>query len=358
MAAIVFLSAGAAVLRAEEAADAETVELRLCSTPQQVVSVITPRRMVQYQEHTFKGAGGSITIEGKNCEVGVQQAGRKNFVIGLDADGDGKIDRKEVSPIRNGQAVVKLQIKDGERIRPCCVLLDNISIYVQRGTITQVAFDAIPCWAMLGTYGRNRFMLIDSNLDGQYTQDGADAIVIGRSRIAVPLMNYHAFGNTICQINVESDGTSVTITPQKDTPTAKVEHGMGRLAQAIILTNTEGHSYNIADASLQGIPPGTYQFHSGLLSQGRNFGYIKPGRTGSFEIKADNINLVKLGNPFSLQYQSQLAGDKVTIEPLFEVDGALGERYDFRPGFPKDPKPTVAYLNGSQIARTDKFEYG
>lgn len=68
---------------------------------------------------------------------------------------------------------------------------------------------------------------------------------------------------------------------------------------------------------------------------------------------------MNLGHPFTLKYKTVVSGDQVKITPYeLAVEGALGESYSFRPGFPKEPKPSVTYLRGSQAVRTDQFGYG
>jgi hypothetical protein len=254
---VLLLAASGAELRAEDTAEPETAELKLYTQPARVGRVMTPRRILQYQEHKFQSDSGSITVQGKSRNVRIQTTGRNRFTIGFDGDADGEIGKREMVPVRNGQAVVKVSITDGDVTRSCCILLDKIDVRGKRGGgIGSLAFDAVPCWAMMGRYGRDALMLIDSNLDGQYTQDGADAIVIGRAKCAVPLMTYHAIDGKICRVTVKEDGSAIEIAPQADTPTAKVDHTFGRLAQGLIFTNTEGHSYNLVDAERMGIPPG------------------------------------------------------------------------------------------------------
>lgn len=348
------LTMGALPARAQDDAPTETEITLKLETGAAVGKIITPRRgLYGGVNMSVRGDNGSVDIAGKSFTVVAVRNG-KNFGLGLDENGDGEIARNEVNALgRSSATAFKLKLGDDGKTYPLAV----VDIHVGAGANGVAAFSGslLPGWAMKGQLGRETVCLIDANLDGQYTQDGQDAIAIGRSNFALPLHRVHKIGETFYELDVAGDGTKISLKPQSDLSLGKVATNFpDSMLKCLVLINDDGHSYDVSEARRDGIPAGAYRVVYGVLARGNNYAFMLPPNA-TFDIQADGTNTLRLGPDFNIIFNARRKGESIDIGTGMSVMGAGGEMYRIsgEPG-----RPAAAFYAGKTKVAGGAFSKG
>ncbi len=333
----------------------ETIEeeLRL-ETGSIVGKIITPLRAVEGgKRFGSREASNHIRIGGKSFKIAAIAKGR-SVGLGIDEDGDGDISRKEFNGVHYGGATsFDLKLDDSDETYPVAAI--DVYVITQRNKVTGFSGKLIPGWAMRGRVGRETIRLVDANLDGIYTQDGRDAIVIGNSQFALPLRDYHRIGDTLYKLDVPTDAKTLKLTPQDTPALGKVETQYpDAMLKSLVLSNEAGHSYDIIELGEKGIPAGSYKVDYGALVSGRNYAFMLPSET-NYEIQADGTNQLRLGPDFMLVFNARSQDDKIHISTQTEVMGAGGEKYRFNDDA---GRPKAYFYAGKKRVGGGAFEKG
>jgi hypothetical protein len=240
----------------------------------------------------------------------------------------------------------------------------DLSILTRSGntgasTISTVSGGYFICSFQQGTYDGTMLRLFDDNLDGTFTQDGKDAIMIGKSPVAIPLMKVHQIGNQFCQLEVASDGSQITVTPVSGLQLGVVETCFKRGLKCLAMTDDQGNSIDLATSGRSGIPAGRYKLNYGVLADGPMVTIIKPTEACPvYDIQAGKVNVLRLGKPLWVSFAaSTSAAGTVTVSPRVKVYGAAGEEYssDLSGG---TGRPHVLMLDGKKVLQDVAMSYG
>ena len=346
-------------------APAESISLTFQPLKSPVVTPKAARSAVGLQsmryEFNCSPTSGSIQVAGTELAVRVQKSG-SSYGVGVDSDGDGSVSSGEyrrVSVSRDRAKPIAYKVKAGGK--EAAVILADLNC----GTRSKSAYafgNALPGGCMKGAYGGVMIRLIDDNLDGEFTQDGKDAVAMGLSAPAVPLLTHHLVGRKHCRLKVSGDGDRLEITPLEDVRVGQVRLPMrSSIAKCVILASPEA-AYDVAAAGAAGIPAGEYKLAYGIVGDARSPLMMVPGKDAlTYTIEAGKINTPRMGKPFRLDFKPSSAGDTVRISPQgLRVVGAGGEVYSpiqfDRGGNASTPKLRV--LSGSRVLAQDSMKYG
>lgn len=318
-----------------------------------VADIITPAD-VQPTRNRWEGRSGraTVTIEGRDMLVQVQ-----NNTIGLDIDGDGSIGAREWTGLSNqGEAAFKIPVDTGDSSRRehIGVVMHDVIVHANRALVGRIA----PASCMEGRYLGQYIRLFDDNLDGQFTLDGNDAIAIGSTAAAVPLLATHRIGNSFCRVQVAADGSSATFTPLTDVVVAQVKVPVrSNLLAAMVLSDGQ-QAYDLTTTNQ--IPPGRYQLVYGLLKSGRTNTPMMPSASAlTYDIQAGMINTIQIGPPLWISFRAVVSGNTFKIGPPLTVYGTGGEQYEvsFDSGGNASLPIIRASVDGTVMA-SQSMEYG
>ena len=299
--------------------------------------IVTPKYVVDGGKcFKFSGTTGSIEVAGQTREVKIA-ANRRGIYLSMDGDGDGKIVKREIAAVGKG-GYAKLTMKyelDGEKVKYPLIFTDIKVHKNKKGEIVNFAFGLIPGWIYAGKVGKLKVVLIDSNLDGEFTQDGQDAICLHKF-FATPLLKTHAHKKRFYDFEVSSDGKTVKAA-EKDVEVADIaEVGLQyrhKLCRSIIISDGQ-QAYDIMTTKY--IPAGNYNVVCGIFGAKSGIksrsAYMKPARANpTYEVKAGKLNLLKTGAPIFLSFHL-FKGNKnvVRVSPRgMNIFGPVGETFSF-----------------------------
>ncbi|MCY2932489.1 MAG: hypothetical protein NTV86_23940 [Planctomycetota bacterium] len=298
-----------------------------------------------YRMMAFGSATGKVNLGFGEVLVTVSPAG-KGHVLEIDVDGDGKISRSEQVPIVNGTGVLTF-IRPGDDTQTTYrVRFTQVGVGVDRGTIRSVSARCQADYAWRTTVGKTVVRLIDANLDGKITQDGSDAVAIGASTIAMPLLKRHCIDGKEYDLEVSADGKTLSAVAHNDREHGKVSLSFRAGALKSLILQSATGAYDVAANPM--IPPGDYRLTLGMLVQGGETAYIVPPSTPvTYTVKADFVNVLRLGPPLTVGIAGSY--DKkgnISIRPPGGIVGAGGEYYRIQ--YPVAGRPMVAILAGGR----------
>lgn len=352
-AAVVWLGVGAAVGSAPQA---EGVKISLVpEAGGSVPKTFTPLKAVSGgKPFQFKGMRGELSIGGKPVPIEMRYAADA-FHIGLDCSGNGTVEPKEFVKLDQSLSAT-YQVKADDKafvVRLVNVRYGKLTTGegLTSGTVT------IQC-AMKGSFNGEQILLFDDDMDGTFTQDGKDAIAIGKSPTAVPLEKFHQVGSGHYQLAVADDGKSITFTKLKDLKLGVVETPFKTGLKCLALTSTEGYSYNVADSGRTGIPAGEYKLSYGVVATGSQMAVIRPTKDcPTYPIEADKINRLRIGPHLVVDFTAEYSNRTVTVAPNVVVHGSGGETYYFDYGGGIG-RPHVILAEGNRRLSDTPMSYG
>lgn len=319
--------------------------------------VITPGYVLGELPRVEGGAASSyVTIAGEKVALKFGQRGRISFV-GADADGDGKIAGREISPISGGTARLDVRVNS----KPLTITIVDAYLRSREGKLISVRGRVQPACGRSGSLDGVQVSLIDQNLDGKITQDGSDAIRIGTSLVAQPLGKVHAIGGGHYRLAVGSDGNSIQADPVSDQQLALVKFGFNtRSLKGMVLRSDEGQVYDLVRSARTGLLPGKYSLDFGLLVSGKHVVPIRPRKDSlTYELKGGKLNTIRLGGPVRMRFGASHSGGKVTVGgPIYPV-GDGGEEYVVSLGAGEGvPAPEIGFYEGKRRLAGGRMGYG
>ena len=298
--------------------------------------IVTPTHVISGgKKYSFVGKEGNIEVAGQTREVKIA-VNRRGMYISMDGDGNGKLIKSEIAAIgKGGYAKLTLKYeKDGKKVK-YPLIFTNIKLRKERnGAIKGFEFGVIPGWVYSGKVGKLKVTLVDSNLDGEFTQDGEDSICLYKF-FATPLLKTHGYKGRFYDFEVSSDGKTVKATEKdiKESEIAQVglqvKH---KLCRSIIISDGN-QAYDIMVNKY--IPAGKYKVVCGIFgaksgSQNRSAYMAAAKSNPTYTIEAGKLNLLKAGAPVILTFQMWKRGATVNINPSgMNIMGPVGEKFRF-----------------------------
>lgn len=326
-----------------------------------VTRLMTPSKVLRGGKSlSVQGAAGEVSIAGSPVKVAGQWDGRTTMYIGLDADGNGTVDRAEFRPVgKDKTAVFSLKLGAGEAKTDFAVLLTEIVLNLKANAVIGMFAEIHVNCAHKGTVDGQTVRLIDDNMDGKITQDGLDAIAVGNVA-AMPLRRQHAIGDGHYQVSVDAEGKELTATRLSDVATGTVETSYKGSALGCLMLDDAagGKSYDVVASGASGIPAGKYQLRYGAVVRGGEVLVMERTNTmPEFEITAGKVNELRIGAPLRVNFSARLLDDKITVMPNLQIMGAGDERYNLT--FAGElGRPHVLMQNGSVTLQDAAMDYG
>ncbi|MCP4375523.1 MAG: hypothetical protein GY794_05025 [bacterium] len=301
-----------------------------------------------------------IKVAGVTVKTSVRVSG-KNLYLGFDSNGDGTIAKNEWKMIPRSKTML-LRGKTGDKsytIR----LMDMVTNYNKK-TVT--------CWgqalirsSMKGTLANTTVRLLDDNMDGKFTQTAAqagDAILIGRSTVAIPLRSIHRIGRNFYRLKVASDGSSIDYERMDDTTVGEVRAIFpANTLKSLVLVGKDS-AFDVKIDGKAGIPAGTYSLLYGIVSRSAATLTFRPGReTPKYEITGDMINTLRIGKPIRVNFNASYSKGKIELSAGgVSIVGSGSEIYGPL-NFNRDGNlrlPQVTILNGRRPVSSSNMKYG
>ena len=232
----------------------------------------------------------------------------------IDSDGDGTFDVTAEGP----EATITLTGTEGRR-------------YAVR-LIDQQGWRYAPGGVLTGKILGERIQLIDQNLDGDYTDVGEDAIIVGRGKIASFLSQVISIDGALVELTVSSDGTHVDYRPYEG-PTGTLKLGpcetKAKVLSAVVRSTDGRFCFDMA-ADQEGlvVPAGTYQLLRGAIGLGENRVDMVTGRSKSFAVTSGGTKELSWGGPVAAEFAYQRSGGELNLSPdQVWYYGKAGETY-------------------------------
>ena len=312
--------------------------------------VWTPRR-VHGPVFSFT-AEDNILIAGRQVAVAASVKG-SSALFGVDADGDGRVDAREMQAVRDPMAFT---VNVGGAT--CSITFEGVIVRpVEKTATARGSYYVRSCHQ--ASIGGATVRLIDDNLDGKITQDGADAVLIGDGIVAQPLRKVHQLGEGLYALAIAEDGSTVKFSAPPDAERCKVMAPLATnpaLAGLAIEDAQKGYAFDLATAGA-GVPAGNYRLAYGVLSGGPDVLLVVGGPRFEPMAVAAGENALGLGAGLRLEFRADVANGQLLVQPDVAVVGAAGERYRPVKGIGLG-KPKVEMLNGSQVLDTGTMAFG
>ena len=257
----------------------------------------------------------------------------------IDSDGDGSLDVTVDGP----EGMVTLHGSEGRR-------------YAVR-LLDRQGWRFAPGGALRGKILGERIQLIDQNLDGDYTDVGEDAIIVGRGKIASFLSQVISVNGTLVELSVSNDGSSIDYRPYTG-PTGTLKLGpcetKAKVLSAVVRSVDGRYCFDLAK-SQEGptVPAGNYTLLSGAIGLGDNRVDMVTGRSKSFEVGTGGTREVAWGGPVKAEFAYRHASGQVDLSPdAVWYYGASGEQYTGWNPLGKSPEFTIRNKKtGREIAQ-------
>lgn len=248
--------------------------------------------------------------------------------LSFDRNGDGELDATVASTDEDHPTrLITFQLESGA----------EYAVRVKR----EGPWAAAPGGAMVGRFGSERFAIFDQNGNGRFDDFGADALVIGRGKVASFLSKVVPIDGELFELQVSPDGASASLSPYAG-PIGTLDLGTDFETKAklrsVVLTDSTGDlsfelSKAVAGREPFKLPVGTYRIHSGELVLGKSHAQLAAGRSKAIQVlKGANAKLI-WGGPVRAEFNYRREGGKLQIGPAgIRYIGRAGELYsDFMP---------------------------
>ena len=359
IALIVVAMVGSSAATAQEPAGKQ-VQLTYQSNAE-ALAAFTPAKALTGGKHfSISGDTGALNVAGSPVKLGVRwHQGLQVFFAGLDVNGNGDLDGGEWCQMTLSGMATFQQVKVGDKKH--IVRIANMRVSLKQtpgGGIAYISGGYVVCGFYHGVYEGAPIRIFDDNLDGAITQDGKDAIMVGRGGAAIPLMKFHQVGNQHCSLEVAKDGSTVTVTPVSSPALGIVETSFRRGLKVLAMVDSQGNSYDLVASGRTGIPAGSYKLSYGVLSDGSAFTVIKPTeKCPVYEIQAGKINTLRIGAPLWLSFNASYSKGNVSVSPVVNIYGAGNEEYTFDFSGGKG-RPHVLMMEGKTVIDNIPMGYG
>ena len=310
--------AGPAVASPAESGEAETKTAVLRHRAPRASDVVLPAER-------FAPVGASIDVAGRRFPVRLD-----GLALEVDVDADGTFD------VRAAGASARV------------VLAGATGAYAVRLRNDGTGWTWAAGGEMTGEVAGTRVRIIDQDGDGTYDDYGADAIVVGRGRVATFLSRTINVDGKLWAIDVAADGASVRWRPY-DGPAGslKLDYQTRGKVLGLVVKSTDGaHSFDLARAG-EGllVPAGTYELARGQIGLGETRVEVRAGRAGAVLVKDGATTELVWGGPVKAEFGYVRTGGEVALSPAdIRYFGSAGEEYVS--WFPDGKSPRIVITHG------------
>jgi len=186
---------------------------------------------------------------------------------------------------------------------------------------------------MAGEIAGTPVLFLDQNLDGDYADFGADAMVIGKDHAASFLSRVISVNGSLYSIELSADGSNLSYAPYTG-PSGTLDlltsfQSKAKLDAAIVVSADASYSFSLARAR-DGlvVPAGEYRLYSGRLALGESSAVIGAGSSKAILVSAGQRAEPVWGGPVRAEFAVQRSGESVAFAPWdIWFYGSLGEEY-------------------------------
>jgi hypothetical protein len=347
--------------------DPGKVEIKKIRRPRRKV-VTTQAPLPKYLTRAW--AGRSFWMQSKSSIVQIQMGEKKvqaaglyaktGLRLGIDSDGDGIVGLSEYRNVSKDGSVL-LQMKSGGREMNIQCTKVQMQYDSKKDIITLMRCKATALHGWVGQIDSVDFRIIDDNVDGLYGNDGNDAILIGDSKLAVPLRHYHKIGKHFYALRIRPDGSNVEFQKLKFSDMGLVKSALPTKSLIGLVLENGGGAFNIKDCAKSGIPAGTYYLAFGVVGDPKApMPFFRAMGMTKYDIQADKTNTLRIGAPLQLIFATKyFKEDKekktpnaVAIGRPEFIMGASGEWYgplSFPHAKHEKGRPAIMIVRGKKI---------
>lgn len=270
---------------------------------------------------SWKKVGNSIDLPHEGGRGFLAAKHPTALKLELDCDGDGDGDKT----IRgaDGFAILELDL-DGEKVP-----------YALRLRAAGADYEFAASTVLVGRIGGSDITLIDQDNDGDFTEFGVDAIVVGKRRAASYLSHVVSLDDGLYELQL--DGRELVAKAfQGETGAVNLATGFKARAklECLVISDENGNSYEVShERSGLRVPVGKYKITGGQVSKGQETVSIRAGKMGAIEVTADGEAELEWGGPLVAEVSFTRQADQVKIGPEnLHFFGKAGEEYyNFHP---------------------------
>ena len=321
---------------AAEAAARPVREVKFTYDTGKDVTCLTRSAAVGVHRIESKTSLVNLTLGGKTVSA-AGWTGKAGSRLGVDTDGDGLVNTGEYRNVAKDGSVILTAKSGGKELAIRCMGVE-IEYDQKKNEVTLMKWRMRGLHGWVGKIDSLKIRIIDDNFDGKYGHDGLDAILIGNSKIALPLRHYHRLGEKFYKFEITADGSSLKFQQIKSPHLGMVRSPLpARNVVGLVLENGGG-AFDIQACGKTGIPSGTYHLAYGAMGDPKApLPFFRVQDTVQYEIETDKINMLRIGPPLQLvfyaEFKEELDDKKKTVRKIGirhpdQVMGAGGEMYE------------------------------
>lgn len=203
-----------------------------------------------------------------------------------------------------------------------------------------------------------------SALQPEYTW--TDAMIVGRSKVAVPFSEFLYANDAFYRVKLQEDYTVRTRKLAVDTGKVKLKfHGRVKPQLVVIeeLKEFRGAFFAIGERDWTIVPVGEYRVGYGVIRKGKGNNELScailPGKSVAFRVEKDEEVVVELGAPFRFDFEKEVLpnGDVKIVGKSVVVYGRSGELYHrFWDEPPIPDKVSMRVKGGGRAGKPQKMK--
>ncbi|HYC77125.1 MAG TPA: hypothetical protein VEI02_05795, partial [Planctomycetota bacterium] len=287
--------------------------------------------------------------------IPVPHAGGPGFVadidgvaLAVDTDGDGKTEEK----VKGAGGTVTLKGKNAE---------GKAFVYTVRIAPGDGGWVMTPAMTMAGKVAGVDVKLVDMNCDGVFNEIGVDAMMTGAGAASY-VSEVASLAGKLFDVSIAAGGTTVTAKPHDGKAgtlnLAKAWKSDGAdLVSAIVVSADGKKSFQLAGAK-NGllVPEGEYRLAAGFAKKGSESVKVRGGEgMKPLTVEADKATTLSWGGPVEVDFTFSITKDVLTVPTNLKYLGAAGEEYfEFKPDT-KSPLIIVTDTESKAVVKEGRF---
>ncbi len=279
--------------------------------------------------------------------------------MGIDADGDGIVGLSEYRTVSKDGSVMLAVQSDGREMNIQCT---NVEMRYdnKENKITLMRCKALALHGWVGQIDSVNIRIIDDNVNGTYANDGSDAVLIGDSKLALPLRHYHKIGQNFYALRIGPDGSNLEFQKIKFPDMGLAKSALPTKSLMGLVLENGGGAFDIRNCAKTGIPAGTYYLAYGVVGDTKApMPFFRAMGAAKYDIQPDKTNTMRIGAPMQLIFATKyFKEDKEKKTPNAVgigrpefIMGASGEWYgplSFPHAKHEKGRPAIMILRGSK----------